>query len=227
MELQVFQRERENGHYGVTAFVIANTLSSIPFLLLVTLIPGVIAYYLPGLQNGLEHFVYFICVLFSSLMLVESLMMIVASIVPNYLMGIITGAGIQGVMLLLSGFFKLPNDIPKPVWKYPLHYIAFHTFANQGMFKNEYEGLRFDAKNDGGSSHSYITGEEVLRNVWQVDMSYSKWVNLAILMGMIVLYRVLFLVIIKIEEKLKTLVVPLSSKRSTQIMENPNATPSH
>ncbi|XP_027918710.1 ABC transporter G family member 11-like [Vigna unguiculata] len=225
--MKVFQRERENGHYGVTAFVIANTLSSIPFLLLVTLIPGVIAYYLPGLQNGLEHFVYFICVLFSSLMLVESLMMIVASIVPNYLMGIITGAGIQGVMLLLSGFFKLPNDIPKPVWKYPLHYIAFHTFANQGMFKNEYEGLRFDAKNDGGSSHSYITGEEVLRNVWQVDMSYSKWVNLAILMGMIVLYRVLFLVIIKIEEKLKTLVVPLSSKRSTQIMENPNATPSH
>ncbi|XP_047177424.1 ABC transporter G family member 1-like [Vigna umbellata] len=225
--MKVFQRERENGHYGVTAFVIANTLSSIPFLVLVAVIPGVIAYYLPGLQNGFEHFVYFICVLFSSLMLVESLMMIVASIVPNYLMGIITGAGIQGVMLLLSGFFKLPNDIPKPVWKYPLHYVAFHTFANQGMFKNEYEGLRFEAENDGGSSHSYITGEEVLRNVWQVDMSYSKWVNLAILLGMIVLYRVLFLVIIKIEEKLKTVVVPLSSKRSTQIMENPNATPSH
>ncbi|XP_022641826.1 ABC transporter G family member 11 isoform X1 [Vigna radiata var. radiata] len=225
--MKVFQRERENGHYGVTAFVIANTLSSIPFLVLVALIPGVIAYYLPGLQNGFEHFVYFICVLFSSLMLVESLMMIVASIVPNFLMGIITGAGIQGVMLLLSGFFKLPNDIPKPVWKYPLHYVAFHTFANQGMFKNEYEGLRFEAENDGGSSHSYITGEEVLRNVWQVDMSYSKWVNLAILLGMIVLYRVLFLVIIKIEEKMKTVVVPLSSKRSTQIMENPNATPSH
>ncbi|BAT73944.1 hypothetical protein LR48_Vigan01g082400 [Vigna angularis] len=225
--MKVFQRERENRHYGVTAFVIANTLSSIPFLVLVAVIPGVIAYYLPGLQNGFEHFVYFICVLFSSLMLVESLMMIVASIVPNYLMGIITGAGIQGVMLLLSGFFKLPNDIPKPVWKYPLHYVAFHTFANQGMFKNEYEGLRFEAENDGGSSHSYITGEEVLRNVWQVDMSYSKWVNLAILLGMIVLYRVLFLVIIKIEEKLKTVVVPLSSKRSTQIMENPNATPSH
>ncbi|XP_047177423.1 ABC transporter G family member 1-like [Vigna umbellata] len=225
--MKVFQRERENGHYGVTAFVIANTLSSIPFLVLVAVIPWVIAYYLPGLQNGFEHFVYFICVLFSSLMLVESLMMIVASIVPNYLMGIITGAGIQGVMLLLSGFFKLPNDIPKPVWKYPLHYVAFHTFANQGMFKNEYEGLRFEAENDGGSSHSYITGEEVLRNVWQVDMSYSKWVNLAILLGMIVLYRVLFLVIIKIEEKLKTVVVPLSSKRSTQIMENPNATLSH
>ncbi|KAK7368816.1 hypothetical protein VNO80_10846 [Phaseolus coccineus] len=223
--MKVFQRERENGHYGVSAFVIGNTLSSIPFLVLVALIPGVIAYFLPGLQNGCEHIVYFICVLFSSLMLVESLMMIVASIVPNYLMGIITGAGIQGIMLLLSGFFKLPNDIPKPVWKYPLHYIAFHTFANQGMFKNEYEGLRFAT--NGGTSHSYITGEEVLTNIWQVDMSYSKWVDLAILLEMIVLYRLLFLVIIKIQEKLKTFVVSLSSKRSSQIMENPNATPSH
>ncbi|CAJ1936078.1 unnamed protein product [Sphenostylis stenocarpa] len=229
--MKVFQRERQNGHYGVTAFVIGNTLSCIPYLLLVAFIPGVISYFLPGLQVGWDHFVYFVCVLFSSLMLVESLMMIVASIVPNYLMGIITGAGIQGIMILVSGFFKLPNDIPKPVWKYPLHYVAFHTFANQGMFKNEYEGLRF-VTNDGRSSHGHINGEEVLRNIWQVDMSYSKWVDLAILAGMIVVYRVLFLVIIKIKEKVKPIVASLSCmsaspKRSIQVMENPNATPLH
>ncbi|KAK7363116.1 hypothetical protein VNO77_05246 [Canavalia gladiata] len=231
--MKVFQRERQNGHYGVTAFVIGNTLSSLPYLLLVTLIPGAIAYYLPGLQKGYEHFMYFNCVLFLSLMLVESLMMIVASIVPNFLMGIITGAGIQGIMLLLGGFFKLPNDIPKPVWKYPLHYVAFHTFANQGLFKNEYEGLRFVPDKVGGGSHSnYISGEEVLRNTWQVDMSYSKWVDLAILVGMIVVYRVLFLVIIKITEKVKPIVASLwcmsvSPKRTIQVMANPNATPLH
>ena len=39
------------------------------------------------------------------MMLVESLMMIVASIVPNFLLGIITGAGIQGLMILGGGFF--------------------------------------------------------------------------------------------------------------------------
>ncbi|KAL5148773.1 ABC transporter G family member 11 [Glycine soja] len=227
--MKVYQRERQNGHYGVTAFVIGNTLSSIPYLLLVTFIPGAISYYLPGLQKGCEHFLYFICVLFSSLMLVESLMMIVASVVPNYLMGIITGSGIQGIMLLLCGFFKLPNHIPKPVWKYPLHYVAFHTYANQGMFKNEYEGLRFASNEVGGG---YISGEEVLRNTWQVDTSYSKWVDLAILIGMIVVYRVLFLVIIKIKEKMKPVVVSLSCmsaspKRTIQVLENPNATPLH
>ncbi|RZB95677.1 ABC transporter G family member 11 isoform A [Glycine soja] len=227
--MKVFQRERQNGHYGVTAFVIGNTLSSIPYLLLITIIPGAIAYYLPGLHNGCEHFLYFICVLFSSLMLVESLMMIVASVVPNFLMGIMTGAGILGIMLLLGGFFKLPHDIPIPVWRYPLHFVAFHTFANRGMFKNEYEGLRFASNEVGGG---YISGEEVLRYAWQVDMSYSKWVDLAILIGMIFLYRVLFLVIIKVKEKVRPVVVSLScmsasSKRTIQVMENPNATPLH
>ena len=147
-------------NYSVTAFVIGNTFSAIPYLLLVSIIPGAIAYYLPGLQKDFEHFVYFICVLFACPMLVEGLMMIVASIVPNFLTGIITGAGIQGIMILGAGFFRLPNDLPKPFWKYPMFYIAFHRYAYQGLFKNEFEGLRFATNNVGGG---YISGEELIR----------------------------------------------------------------
>ncbi|XP_057415271.1 ABC transporter G family member 1-like isoform X2 [Lotus japonicus] len=229
--IQVFERERLNGHYGVTAYVIGNTFSSIPYLLLVTIIPGVITYYPPGLQKGYVHFLYFLCVLFSCLMIVESLMMVVASIVPNFLMGIITGVGIQGIMILGGGFFKLPNDLPKPFWRYPLHYVAFHRYAYQGMFKNEFEGLKFATNNEvcgGGSSSNYISGEEILRNEWQVDLSHSKWVDLGILLAMIVLSRVLFLVIVKTTKKVKPIVASFLSappKKSIQIMENPNVTP--
>ncbi|MED6125857.1 hypothetical protein PIB30_072542 [Stylosanthes scabra] len=228
-DMKVFERERLNGHYGVTAFVMGNTLSAIPFVLLLSFIPGAITYFLPALRSGYDHFLYFTCVLFSCLMLVESLMMIVASLVPNYLMGIITGAGIQGIFILVAGFFKLPRTIPKPLWRYPLHYVAFHTYAFQGLFKNEYEGLKFD----GGLTHKkYITGEEILREMWQTDMSYSKWVDLAILLGMIVVYRVMFLVIIKTTEKVKPIVGSLklllsSPNQTIHVIENPNATPLH
>jgi hypothetical protein len=214
----------------VIAYLIGNTFSSIPFVLLVTIIPAVITYYLSGLQKGYEHFLYFASVLFSSLMLVESLMMIVASIVPNYLMGIITGAGIQGIMILIGGFFKLPHDLPKIFWRYPLHYVAFHTYVFEGLFKNEYEGLKFPIKNEQGTN-SYITGEVILRDIWQSNMSYSKWIDLAILLGMIVLYRVLFLIIIKITEKVKPIIGSLlsctfvSPKTTIYVVENPNATP--
>jgi hypothetical protein len=219
--MQIFGRERLNGHYGVSSFVIANTVSSAPYLLLISMIPGAIAYYLVGLQKSFDHFAYFALVLFTTMMLVEGLMMIVASSVPDFLMGIITGAGIQGVMMLNGGFFRLPHDLPKPVWRYPMYYIAFHKYANQGFYKNEFMGLTFPNNQAGGAAT--ITGDEILRDYWQVEMGYSKWVDLAILFGMVILYRVLFLAIMKISEKVKPMVKGLrfrSTQPSVHVVQN-------
>ncbi|KAL6219830.1 hypothetical protein ACLB2K_007589 [Fragaria x ananassa] len=202
-DMKIFGRERLNGHYGVAAYVVGSTFSSIPYLLIISLVPGAIAYYLVGLQKSLEHFTYFALVLFVCMMLVESLMMIVASIVPDFLMGIITGAGIQGVMMLTGGFFRLPDDLPKPFWRYPMYHIAFHKYAFQGFYKNEFEELTFPSNQAGGAPT--ITGEDILKSIWQVEMGYSKWIDLAILFGMVIVYRLMFLGIIKFSEK----VVPM------------------
>ncbi|KAI8532309.1 hypothetical protein RHMOL_Rhmol11G0203900 [Rhododendron molle] len=163
------------------------------------------------------------------MMLVESLMMTVASIVPNFLMGIIAGGGIQGLMMLGSGFFRLPNDLPKLLWKYPVYYIAFHKYAYQGPYKNDYEGLYFSSDQTGGLD-AIISGEEILRDEFQVEMGYSKWVDLGILLGMVVVYRVLFLVIIKTVEKVKPAIskfISVKPQQMTQVMENPTATAVH
>ncbi|WJZ84603.1 hypothetical protein VitviT2T_004203 [Vitis vinifera] len=226
-DMKVFGRERLNGHYGSSAFVVGNTLSSIPYLLVISLIPGAIAYYLTGLQKGCEHSIYYALVLFTCMILVEGLMMIVASIVPNFLMGIITGAGIQGLLMLSGGFFRLPDDFPKPFWRYPLYYLSFNKYAYQGLYKNEFQGLKFP--NDEAGGPPIISGEEILRKRWQVEMVYSKWIDLAILLGMAVLYRLLFLITIKTTEKVIPLVKALvsrPSKRSKQVMANLSATPS-
>lgn len=215
-DMKVFKRERLNGHYGTASFVVANTLSSMPYLLLVSLIPGAITYYLPGLKKDYHNFLYFAMILFSCMLLVESLMMIVASIVPNFLMGIITGAGIQGLMILGAGFFRLPGDLPKLFWRYPLYYISFTKYAFQGLFKNEFEGL--EIPDNQGTSSSMISGTVLLKEKWQVETSYSKWVNLAILLGMAVLYRLLFLIIIKVSEKLKPTIKALVVRTPRQVM---------
>ncbi|XP_076899577.1 ABC transporter G family member 1-like [Bidens hawaiensis] len=228
-DMKVFERERLNGHYSIGAFVIANTLSSTPYLLLVSLIPGAVAYYLTGLREGLDHFAYYTAVLFSCMLVVESLMMIVASIVPNYLMGIITGAGIQAFMALGGGFFRLPNDMPHVFWKYPLFYVGFHKYAYQGLFKNEFEGVRYLYKEAG--VQKVVDGEYILREKWEVEMGYSKWIDLLIILGMMVISRILFWVIIMIVEKVKSglmsLVFSTPEKQKVQVMVNPLATPSH
>ncbi|KQJ90619.1 hypothetical protein BRADI_4g32850v3 [Brachypodium distachyon] len=226
-DMKIFGRERLNGHYGVSSFVIANTVSATPYLLLISVVPGALAYYLVGLQRSFDHFAYFALVLFMTMMLVEGLMMIVASAVPDFLMGIITGAGIQGVMMLNGGFFRLPRDLPRPVWRYPMYYVAFHKYANQGFYKNEFMGLTFPRANAaaqaGPGASATVTGGEILRDYWQVEMGYSKWVDLAVLFGMVIIYRVLFLVIVKLTEKVKPMVKGFrfrSTQQSVHVAEH-------
>ncbi|RCV12085.1 hypothetical protein SETIT_2G240500v2 [Setaria italica] len=205
-DMKIFGRERLNGHYGVASFAIANTVSAAPYLALISVVPGAMAYYMVSLQSSFGHFAYFALVLFAAMMVVEGLMMIVASTVPDFLMGIITGAGIQGVMMLNGGFFRLPNDLPKPFWRYPMYYVAFHKYANQGFYKNEFLGLTFPSNQAAAGAGATISGREILRDYWQVEMGYSKWVDLAILCGMVVLYRLLFLAIVKLAENVKPMI---------------------
>ncbi|CAN4114891.1 unnamed protein product [Withania somnifera] len=155
-EMKLFTRERLNGHYGVSAFVIGNTLSSTPFLLLISLVPGAVAYYLADVQKGIDR------------------------------------AGIQGIMMLNGGFFRLPKDLPMPIWKYPVYYLAFHKYAIQGFYKNEYE------------TFTYFTNGGL--DIFQVELTYSKWGDIAIVLGMVILYRLIFLSIIKGKEKFRPVV---------------------
>jgi hypothetical protein len=91
----VFTRERQNGHYGVLPFVLANTLSSLPFLLAIAVISSAISYFMARLHPGFSHYSFYAMILFVSLVVVESLMMAVAGVVPNFLMGIIVGASVM------------------------------------------------------------------------------------------------------------------------------------
>ncbi|KAL2644842.1 hypothetical protein R1flu_012429 [Riccia fluitans] len=215
-DMKVFSRERLNGHYGVAAFVIGNTLSSVPFLFLISIVSSSIVYFMVGLHPGVVHFIYFVLLLFASLACVESLMMVVASIIfPNFLLGIILGAGIQGVYILTSGFFRLPYDIPKPVWHYPLSYFSLNMYGIQGFYQNDFLGLEFtNMEIDGVVVGSPLKGEDILRNTYQIDLARSKWVDLTILMGMIVVYRLLFFLIIKFSEKVQPYLRVLMMKYS-------------
>ncbi|CAL5075997.1 unnamed protein product [Urochloa decumbens] len=208
-DMKIFRKEQLNGHYDATAFVISNTLSSTPYLGIISIIPGAIAYYLTGLQRGFDHFVYFAAVLWACTMLVEGLMMIVAAIVPDFLLGIITGSGMQGLLMLNAGFFRLPSDLPKPIWKYPTYYISYHKYATQGLYKNEFLGLTFE---DLGGRGLTLNGEYILKTYLQVEMGYSKWVDLAILLAMVLIYRMLFLVTIKVGDAVKPMIKCISVK---------------
>lgn len=196
-DMKVFQRERMNGHYGVSAFVVSNTLSAMPFLILITFLSGTVCYFMVRLHSGFTHYLFFVVCLYASVTVVESLMMVIASVVPNFLMGIIIGAGIQGIFMLVSGYFRLPNDIPKPFWRYPMSYLSFHFWALQGQYQNDLMGLVFD---NSSPNLPKIPGEFILEQIFQIDLNRSKWVDVSVIFIMIISYRIIFFIVIKINE---------------------------
>ncbi|KAH9549331.1 hypothetical protein CY35_10G012600 [Sphagnum magellanicum] len=233
-DMKVFSQERMNGHSGVMVFVISNSLSSLPFLFFIAFVSGSIIYLMVQLHHGFDHYIDFVLLLFVELACADSLMMAVASVCPSVLVGILIGSGIQvWVFLLMSGFFRLPSDLPKPVWRYPTSYLAFHMYAMQGMFKNDFLGLTFGSFIlNGDAITSKIPGYYVVEQIYGIQTKRGKWMDLGILLGMIFMYQLLFLICIKLNEDFQPLVhsymMPYRTKStSSKKIKHKNNVPSY
>ncbi|KAL8099593.1 hypothetical protein AgCh_032015 [Apium graveolens] len=197
-EMKVFYKERLNGYYGVAVFILSNFLSAFPFLVAVSFVSGTMTYYMVKFGHGVSHYAYFCLNLFGCIAVVESCMMIIASLVPNFLMGIITGAGVLGIMMMTSGFFRLLPDLPKVIWRYPVSYISYGSWSLQGSYKNDMIGLVFDPLVPGDPK---ISGEDVITKTYGLSLDHSKWWDLCAVYCILIAYRLLFFIILKANER--------------------------
>ncbi|WZZ64314.1 hypothetical protein YC2023_075684 [Brassica napus] len=219
-EMKVFSRERLNGHYGVAVYTVSNFLSSLPFIILMCLGTTSITNYMVKFQPSASHFFYSCLDLISAIATVESCMMMIASIVPNFLMGVIIGAGYIGVMILSAGFFRLFPDLPMVFWRYPVSYLNYGAWALQGAFKNEMIGVEYDSPLPVVQK---MKGELILQTVLGINPAQSKWLDLGVVMMILVAYRLLFFAILKFREKVFPLIHMLYTKRTlSHIQKRPS-----
>ncbi|KAG6513112.1 hypothetical protein ZIOFF_023420 [Zingiber officinale] len=212
-EMKVFEHERRNGHYGVAVFILSNFLSSAPFLVAIALASGSITFYMVKFRKGFSHFAYYTISLYGGIADIESLMMIVASLVPNYLMGIITGAGLIGIMMMTAGFFRLLPELPKIFWRYPVSLLSYGSWALQGNLKNDFIGREFDPLVPGAPK---LSGEYIIEHIMGVSLNRSKWLDLMALFVLLISYRVVFFLILKLREKASPYVQMLYARASAK-----------
>ncbi|TYI10348.1 hypothetical protein ES332_A09G135900v1 [Gossypium tomentosum] len=215
-ELKVFYRERRNGHYGVAVYILSNFLSSFPFLTVMSLSTAAITYYMVKFHPGISHFMYVSLDLISSIATVESCMMMIASLVPNFMMGVIIGAGYIGLLMMTAGYFRLLPDLPKIFWRYPVSYINYGAWALQGAYKNDTVGLEFDGFISGGPK---LKGDVVLTSMLGIHLDHSKWWDLAAVIMILIAYRLLFFIILKFKERVSPLFRTLYTWRTLQHMK--------
>jgi hypothetical protein len=87
-----------------------------------------------------------------------------------------------------------------------MHYLGYHTYSMNGMMSNEFAGssgwgcpCEITPKGCGGPCE--ISGEDVLKALrWTVGR--SKWWDIGVMCLMIVVFRLLFFVMLKVREAL-------------------------
>lgn len=100
--------------------------------------------------------------------------------------------------MMTAGFFRLLPDLPKPIWRYPISYIGYGAWALQGAYKNDMIGREFEPLIPGDPK---IKGEDVITKMFGISLHPSKWWDLFALFALIVCYRFLFFVILKLKER--------------------------
>ncbi|CAM8969575.1 unnamed protein product [Rhodiola kirilowii] len=216
-ELKVFYMERLNGHYAVGVYILSNFISSFPFLVGMSVATILITYNMVKLQSGLSRISYACLDLIFSISVVESLMMIIASLVPNFLMGLVISAGVLGLMVMTAGFFRSLADMPKPFWRYPISYINFETWALQGAYKNDMTGLEFDPMFPGEPK---LKDEYVLKNILGIETGHSKWWDLAAIILILIICRLMFYSILKLKERSMPKVHDYFARRTLKHLDN-------
>ena len=194
----LFIKERANGLYGPTAFIIANFVTGVPYLFIITVLFSVVAYWLTNFRPTAQAFFTWIMWLFLDLLAAESLVVLISSLVPIFVVALAATAFANGLWMCTGGFLVPPQQL-NPFWRYVFHYIDYQSYVFQGMMVNEFGSRNYNcAMVNGQCSCLYnsdladqcmIEGSAILHNYGYKTGETGKWVG--IMIAIILVYRLL------------------------------------
>ena len=121
-----FAKDRANGLYGALPFLTANFIIGLPYLFLIAVAFSVIAYWLTNFRPSGDAFMLWIMWLFLDLLAAESLVVLVSSLFPIFVVALAIVAFANGLWMSVGGFLVRPT-ILNVFWKYVFHYIDYQV----------------------------------------------------------------------------------------------------
>ncbi|KAI3844326.1 hypothetical protein MKW92_044091 [Papaver armeniacum] len=182
-ERPILLRETSTGLYSLSSHLIANTLVFLPYLLAIALVYSISVYFLVGLCSTWQAFSYFVLVIWIVLLMANSFVLFLSSLAPNYV------AGTSLVTIFLGAFFS------SPYWLF-MHYLSMYKYALDALLINEYSCMvsRCLVWEDEVNKVCMMTGGDVLLKKELHER--QRWINIYILIGFFVFYRVLCLLVL-------------------------------
>lgn len=147
-DLALFRKERANGLYGPTAFMLANFLIGAPYLFLIAVLFSAVAYWLGNFAPGAPQFWTWVLWLFLDLLAAESLVVLLSSAVPLFVVALAATAFANGLWMCVGGFMVQPDAL-NVFWRYAFHYIDYQGYVFRGMMVNEFGSRNYSCERTG------------------------------------------------------------------------------
>ncbi|KAK8090348.1 ATP-binding protein cassette [Apiospora hydei] len=210
---QQYVKEHHNGLYGATALVVSNFLIGIPYLFLISLLFSVISYWLSNFQPTAPAFFTYLLWLFLDLLAAESLVVLLTSLFPSFVVALALVAFANGLWMSVGGFLVSP-PLLNVFYRYGFHYWDYQKWVFEGMMVNEFAGRVYecarlmtgkDGEMDTGCSCMYptaladqclIAGQGVLDQYGYEPGHMGR--NVGILLGIVLGYRIAGWLVLKV-----------------------------
>ncbi|KAF3909768.1 hypothetical protein AA313_de0210331 [Arthrobotrys entomopaga] len=190
-----YVKERNNGLYGPTAFIISNFLIGVPYLFIISILFSVVSYWLSNFYPSGTAFMYWVMWLFLDLLAAEGLVVLMSSIFPIFVVALALTAFMNGLWMSVGGFLVSPR-ILNVFWKYWARYIDYQAYVFQGMMVNEFSRRNYECGEGCHclyptklESQCMIEGTGVLEVYGYKTGKDGEWVG--ILIAIIFAYRLL------------------------------------
>ncbi|KAG0620558.1 hypothetical protein M758_4G225500 [Ceratodon purpureus] len=114
VERTIFYRERAAGMYSAVPYALGQTLIEIPYCLVQSILFSLLTYSMMSLEWTPKKFVYYIFIMYFSLLYFTYYGMMAVALTPNQQIAAIVSSGFYSIFNLFSGFMVFKPNIP--VW---------------------------------------------------------------------------------------------------------------
>ncbi|KVI02752.1 AAA+ ATPase domain-containing protein [Cynara cardunculus var. scolymus] len=189
----IFVRETSHNAYRASTYTISGLITYLPFLLLQAAMYAGITWFALKLEGP---FLYFLLVLYASLLSTNSFVVFVSSVVPNYILGYAAVIAFTALFFLFCGYFLSSQDIP-PWWRW-MNKVSTMTYPYEALLLNEYQRNEVFGTTLIGTN---VTGIDILQSLHIYHENDERWSNIYIMFGWAILYRVLFYIVLRFASK--------------------------
>lgn len=143
--------------------------------------------------------------LFLDLLAAESLVVLVSSAAPVFVIALAVTAFANGLWMSVGGFMVAPKDL-NVFWRYWAHYSDYQSWVFQGMMVGEFKDRTYSCGNGCRCMFSspleqqcQVAGTAVLQQYGYGNDERGMWVG--ILISIVIAYRLIGLAIMYVKKK--------------------------